>query len=55
VYYRARALEFIGRAEDALDDTLEAHFRFVAERYFRLAVVETLRHGMNRGIVMGTA
>jgi hypothetical protein len=39
-HYRRRASECMRRAETVLDDVLKAHFRFLAQRYLRLAEAE---------------
>ena len=39
-HYKAQALEYIKRAETSYDDTLETHFRSLAQRFLRLAEAE---------------
>ena len=39
-HYRAKASEYISRAEATPDDALEAQFRFLAQRYLKLAEAE---------------
>ena len=39
-HYRAKASEYISRAEATPDDALETQFRFLAQRYLKLAEAE---------------
>ncbi len=40
VHYRERAAECAKAAETAFDEVVELHYRFLAERYLRLAEAE---------------
>jgi hypothetical protein len=39
-HYRAKASEYVKRAQATSDDTLECQFRYLAQRYLRLAEAE---------------
>ena len=39
-HYRRRAVECIALADNSCDPTIEAHYRFLAERYGKLAEAE---------------
>jgi len=39
-HYRAKASEYLKRAEATSDDALEPQFRFLAQRYLKLAEAE---------------
>jgi hypothetical protein len=41
-HYRARASDYMKRAEATSDDALESQFRFLAQRYLKLAEAEEL-------------
>jgi hypothetical protein len=39
-HYRAQASEHLKRADASFDETVEAHYRFLAQRFLKLAEAE---------------
>jgi hypothetical protein len=49
-HYRQRAAECLKAAEASFDETVESHYRFLAERYLRLAECEEEFCARHRGL-----